>query len=294
MYPDKINNSFATNYPEIWEKIKQKNTQFLTRESLISSITINLKEKFNPDAIMDNSNNIVAADGNWYMVSMVKRSDDNGLYFDIDRPAFLVDVLERNLLYFLITLILSGTVGFVTYYILENYSKNRFDAKYDSMTETYNRKAGIEKINKLFPMNDRRQHTVSLCFIDVNGLKEVNDTLGHKYGDDLITTVTSIIKQTIRSEDFLIRLGGDEFLIVFDGIDASKAEIIWKRIVANYEVINNYENKKYLISVSHGIVDLDNKQKEMLNELIEAADEKMYNEKETIKSGLSVIKIEEI
>jgi len=130
----------------------------------------------------------------------------------------------------------------------------------------------------------------SLCFIDINGLKEVNDVLGHKLGDELIVLVSSVIKKTIREQDFLIRLGGDEFLIVFHNIRKEIAEDIWQRIVQNYNQINQIEDRPYMISVSHGIVDFDNTCKDLVDDLINAADEKMYHEKQIIKSGLTVVK----
>ena len=68
------------------------------------------------------------------------------------------------------------------------------------------------------------------------------------------------------------------------------AEAIWQRIKEAYEKINQDDRRPYLISVSHGIVDFDSKHKTHVDDLINAADEKMYNEKKKIKTGLTVIK----
>ena len=87
-----------------------------------------------------------------------------------------------------------------------------------------------------------------------------------------------------------VRLGGDEFLIVFNGIDISAAENIWKRIIEAYDKINTVEQRAYNISVSHGIVDFDNKQKTNVDDLINTADEKMYQEKQVIKKNLQVVR----
>ncbi len=159
---------------------------------------------------------------------------------------------------------------------------------YDSLTKVYNRRSGLAKLNRIFQYDDRRQFTISLCFIDINGLKQVNDELGHRYGDELIVSSVDIIKNAIRDYDFVIRLGGDEFLIVFNGINEDTAETIWSRIVGDYEKINQEENRPYLISVSHGIVEYNNKQKSELDNLIREADEKMYLEKRMIKEDLKV------
>ncbi|MBN7575342.1 hypothetical protein C1H57_09175 [Clostridium sp. 2-1] len=59
---------------------------------------------------------------------------------------------------------------------------------------------------------------IVLCFVDVDRLKIANDTFGHEEGDNLLINVTNILKESIRKTDFIIRLGGDEFLIVFPNI----------------------------------------------------------------------------
>lgn len=159
---------------------------------------------------------------------------------------------------------------------------------YDTLTGAYNRRSGLAKLSRMFAYDDRRQFTMSLCFVDINGLKQVNDILGHKYGDELIVSTVDTIKNIIRDYDFVIRLGGDEFLIVFNGINAEIAENIWVRIVEAYEKINQEENRPYLISISHGIVEYNNKQKTHLDNLIREADEKMYLEKRRIKEDLKI------
>ena len=174
---------------------------------------------------------------------------------------------------------------------VESISKDEFSIMegyfneliYDSLTKVYNRRSGLAKLARMFTYDERRKVIISLCFIDINGLKQVNDVLGHKSGDELIVSAVDVIKNIIRDYDFVIRLGGDEFLIVFNGITAETAETIWDRIVAAYDKINQEENRPYLISISHGIVEYDNKQKSELDNLIKEADEKMYLEKRIIK-----------
>ena len=88
----------------------------------------------------------------------------------------------------------------------------------------------------------------------------------------------------------VVNLTLTEFLIVFNGIGIDMAEKIWERIIQEYNKINTTEDRAYLISVSHGVVDFYNKQKTHADDLISAADEKMYHEKQIIKANLSVIK----
>lgn len=169
--------------------------------------------------------------------------------------------------------------------IMEGYFN---ELTYDSLTKVYNRRSGLAKLNRKLQYDDRREFSMSICFIDINGLKQVNDSLGHKSGDDLIVSAIDVIKNTIRDYDFVIRLGGDEFLIIFNGINAETAETIWLRIVKAYEKINQEEYRPYLISVSHGIVEYNNRQKIELDDLIKEADEKMYLEKRKMKEELGI------
>lgn len=166
---------------------------------------------------------------------------------------------------------------------------------YDGLTKVYNRRAGLPKLSRMISDDSDGYKVYSLCYIDINGLKQVNDELGHKYGDDLILTVVELVKKNIREDDFVIRLGGDEFLIVFKDVEVDIAKNIWKRISESYEKINDALEKPYIISVSHGIVSCNNRDKCDVDTLIRMADEKMYEEKRNIKDlGFSVVRKAEI
>ena len=157
---------------------------------------------------------------------------------------------------------------------------------YDQLTTVYNRRPGLSKLQRILSQDNRRCLDLSICFIDVNGLKEVNDALGHKFGDELIISTVESIKQEIRTEDFTVRMGGDEFMIILSGIGADDSEKVWKRINRRYEDINEKEGRPYLISISHGIVEYDNNQRPGLESFINMADSKMYEEKKFIKEVL--------
>lgn len=290
MFEEKKGDSFGKEYPEEWSLILNNEKQKTTDKGLVTASPVVLNHIFNSGGINSQDQTIVLGDGNWYIASVFERNSENRKYFNDNMKSVLADVLAENVLYFLLITIISAIVGILVYVNRKTYSRIKFYSEFDALTKTLNRRAGITRLNELFPLDERRRFLVSLCFIDINGLKEVNDKLGHKFGDELITTVADIIKTMIRKQDFIVRLGGDEFLIVFNGIGNDGAESIWQRIVQGYEEINQNENRPYIISVSHGIVDFDNKQKNHVDELINAADEKMYSEKQNIKIDLNVIR----
>lgn len=151
---------------------------------------------------------------------------------------------------------------------------------YDGLTKTYSRKSGLSRLSKILE-NTSEDSEFSLIFIDINGLKEVNDNLGHEAGDDLLKLTVNYIKETIRDDDFIIRLGGDEFLLALNGVNERKSQLIWERILNKYEKANNSLENPFLISVSHGIIEYNNGF--TLEELIRIADEKMYEEKKRYK-----------
>ena len=119
----------------------------------------------------------------------------------------------------------------------------------------------------------------------------MNDTLGHCVGDELIITVSDTIKNTIREQDLVIRMGGDEFLIVLMKVEKAIAEIIWVRIIEAFKAINSMEERNYIISASHGIVQIKNGgEKTDVSMIITEADDKMYEEKVRLKKTLNVIR----
>lgn len=97
----------------------------------------------------------------------------------------------------------------------EERRKLKYYASIDDMTGVLNRRAGLELLNKQFESTKEIKEKMVICYIDVDNLKMINDTFGHNEGDELLISMTKIMKESIRKDDFLIRIGGDEFLAVF-------------------------------------------------------------------------------
>lgn len=289
---EKDNNQFdfSRSYPQKWEIIKAGDGQLVSNDGIFTFRKVSLDEKIVPESNIQKDKKQDLGYGNWYIVSIVTKDVYNTFYM-INNPFKLgLDVLRQNFLYFFFIIIIAVVMGFLLYVNRKTYDKIKYFSEYDVLTKVYNRRAGLERLNVHFPVNDRRHFLVSLCFIDINGLKEINDTLGHKCGDDIIFTVANVINNSIREHDFVMRLGGDEFLVVFNGIDTDVAEKVWKRISKAYDDINNNENRPYIISVSHGIIDYNNSELTNIDELISKADEKMYKEKQILKENLHVVR----
>ena len=157
-------------------------------------------------------------------------------------------------------------------------------ASFDKLTGCYNRSQGIDKLNE--DIKDRNEvKEISLIFLDIDDLKYVNDNMGHSRGDTLIKSTISSIKDYIRSDDYSIRLGGDEFLIVLLNCSYTRAsDIILKaqNKIENINILN--ENDKYRVSFSFGIVSRENTKDIDIEAMINEADAKMYINKRLKKN----------
>ena len=105
----------------------------------------------------------------------------------------------------------------------------------------------------------------SVIYLDIDHFKKVNDTYGHPKGDEVIRTVANIIKETVRSEDFAARIGGEEFSIIVAGSDINAAILVAERIqsavkehVFNTESTPEKESGKFKITISLGVSDYIN------------------------------------
>jgi diguanylate cyclase (GGDEF)-like protein len=105
-------------------------------------------------------------------------------------------------------------------------------ALHDPLTELPNRQLLTTTIEAALD-NPENRGRVGLCFIDLDGFKQVNDTRGHAAGDRLIRAMADRLRQTVRICDLAARIGGDEFVVLLDGVDGpEQAQAIARRIHA--------------------------------------------------------------
>lgn len=286
MYGDGLDVSFKDEFPDVWQTIQAENNGSLISETGVFNYTNILTAK---EFSLDGDESLALGLGDWTIVSYIPPDTEDGKLLTSNLGDTVLLVLENNLIaYFLI---LSFAL-FLAMLMTVNKQKNdeiKYFSEYDIMTGIYNRRAGFEKLTQLYKNIEKNKSEISVCFIDINGLKDVNDYLGHDIGDELILTITTSIKNNIRENDFVARLGGDEFLIIFEGLDEPSAEAVWQRIVAEFEQINDNDKRRYVISASHGIETFSSSN-EYIDTVINQADEKMYREKKILKKGLKIIR----
>ena len=100
----------------------------------------------------------------------------------------------------------------------------------DQLTGLYNRRFLDETIDKIVAQIKRRETTLGILMVDVDYFKEVNDTYGHDMGDKVLKEVAKILTKTVRESDLVIRLGGEEFLVLLMDVQSGKSEDVAEKI----------------------------------------------------------------
>ena len=175
---------------------------------------------------------------------------------------------------------------FLGYTFLENSKLIRMLRKLeskaykDSLTGVYNRKF-LEEVFKL-EIEKYKKFRKSFCilFLDLNNFKMVNDTYGHIEGDKLLQKVAQIIKSSVRKDDFVIRYGGDEFVIVTD-IEPNYILKLVERL--NNDIRLKYNDIEISVSIGSACYPTDGKD---LDTLLKTADMRMYRIKKMQKDLL--------
>lgn len=167
-----------------------------------------------------------------------------------------------------------------------NENQLRYSASVDAMTGVYNRKTGI---NELIELLDEKKHSeIPHCvtFIDIDGLKQINDIYGHQYGDYAILNISRILLSSIRKNDIISRYGGDEFFLILKNRTKKSAKILLEQTQKKLSDYNKNNPKPFLLSFSFGIVEFNGKTSLNALELLNNADKLMYDQKIEKKSNL--------
>jgi len=152
-------------------------------------------------------------------------------------------------------------------------------ARIDSLTGAYNRRYGMELLERQIKLSKRHHSYLSLAFLDIDDFKLINDNFGHGEGDKTLIEVTHLFQVTLREIDIICRMGGDEFLLIFPDISIKKARLIKKRLIEGLIEINKLIKKDYQINFSIGLSEYDPKNPLQIDDLIRIADQEMYEEK---------------
>lgn len=153
----------------------------------------------------------------------------------------------------------------------------KHDASTDMMTGLYLRERGRLLIQQILDNKSSNENN-SLVFIDIDGLKQINDKYGHAAGDRMILKTAELITSHIRKSDTLCRWGGDEFILIVRA-DEPQTDIIMRKIQAQAEAYNTTGENAFPLGFSYGVIGIVPDSGHTVDSLISEADRKMYRQK---------------
>ncbi|MFO7941161.1 MAG: diguanylate cyclase [Bacillota bacterium] len=156
---------------------------------------------------------------------------------------------------------------------------------YDTLTGLHNRARYEEELSK---MDGSDRDLVGTISLDLDGLKLINDTMGHERGDQMLTTTAELIRSSVRTEDFAARVGGDEFIVLLPGADNDSTEMVANRIERAIVDYNRTEPPVPL-SISVGTATRRDSSRPLAEITVEAEDRMYHNKLQQSASARSHI-----
>lgn len=144
----------------------------------------------------------------------------------------------------------------------------------DVLTGLNNRRGFDVQAEHMFRLARRRHAGCTVIYADIDGLKLVNDQLGHKAGDQLIRDTAAVLRESLRESDVLARFGGDEFVAFV--LDDAHPRVILARLRDNLHAFNLMQDRAYHLAVSAGAVRCDPGKDTALVDYVQLADREMY------------------
>lgn len=187
-----------------------------------------------------------------------------------------------------------GKVEFLATFARDISDRKRFEAQlaylanHDPLTNLFNRRHFLEQLEHHLALAQGYNYCGALLFIDLDDFKDINDTLGHQAGDELLQNIAILLQEQVRETDILARLGGDEFAILLPQTTSSGVQLLAQRIskaLEHHVVVANGQPVRITASIGatlfpdHGMI---------ADELLARADLAMYKSKESGRNCLSL------
>lgn len=212
----------------------------------------------------------------------------NGTLLSIKAPKKIIFSEIQNLSFIVIVRLIIFIIGIslIIYFFTIRFMYKKMDYLSQDR-DVYKNKATIDHLTgaftRVYLATFKQQHknkTCTIAFLDVDNLKKTNDTYGHLYGDKILKTLVECSKKVLRTNDAIIRTGGDEFILIFNETIIDQAEKIIQRINENIQETEYAQNLQF----SYGLTFVNDVN--LLYKYITEADEKMYKNKNQKKSIL--------
>jgi diguanylate cyclase (GGDEF)-like protein len=281
MFGDRKDRRFGTAYPSEWKKISNKDAiQINTDNGLFTCVTIyplfeGIKSSTGSVEAFGQSANRVAGEGYyWKLISFVPQhvlhSAMSGLLTKLYWTGVVLFLLASIPCY----LIAQAFVRRKRYHLELFHSAN-----FDKLTGLPNRSLFFDRLGQKLNQALRYKSKFSVLFIDLDGFKAVNDSLGHESGDELLVKTAERLRKSVRKSDTVARLGGDEFTIILTEVNKTEdAVIVAQKIINELSTPFTIKKKEVKIGASIGITTFS-EDEETIETLLRKADSAMYQAK---------------
>jgi len=159
-------------------------------------------------------------------------------------------------------------------------------ARRDVLTGLANRRVFDERIKSKMDSARRSGRPLTMASLDLDHFKQINDNLGHQRGDEVLRQVAKVLADAVRSTDLLVRLGGDEFLLVMDDTDQKNARILAERLCLAIDQLEIWADAATKLGVSIGLAQWE--KDEGLDVWMERVDDILYHAKANGRSRVSI------
>ena len=153
----------------------------------------------------------------------------------------------------------------------------------DELTGLYNRRGFMMLASQSLKLADRAERGSVLIFVDLDGMKTINDRLGHKFGDMALRDTAGVLRETFRESDILARIGGDEFVVMAMAAGGENAALMLAHVTENVARLNAKSERPYKLCVSCGCASASDGSEARLEDMLVSADSLMYEEKQRRK-----------
>ncbi|MCP4136360.1 MAG: GGDEF domain-containing protein [bacterium] len=228
------------------------------------------------------------------------RSKSKSLLLELDiKRVYTIPIMEKTDEYIsFLFMFMDRELALDEIEILGNYYKRQLDlvvkhiidvkglfmkATHDELTGLYMRRFGKTSLAQYINLVERKNlDELSLLFIDIDHFKDINDSYGHKKGDQVLTVVGRAIMDAIRNTDIPLRYGGEELCVILPNADIDVSRMVARRIRNDIKALSFDSAKStFSITVSIGLLKYDNENHLTVDEFFDEADKLMYRAKKT-------------
>ncbi len=157
----------------------------------------------------------------------------------------------------------------------------------DELTGLYNRRGFLTLAEQQLRFAHRTNQDLLFIFVDLDGLKRINDTYGHPEGDRALVAMAQVLRETFRSSDIVSRIGGDEFAILAIDAYEGSSDIIAAALQENMSRYDSSHNLDYKLSASLGAVRVDPENTRSVEDILAQADQELYAQKRIKKERVA-------